>query len=69
MAEIINLNQFRKDQRRQERQKTADDNRVKFGRRKAERQRDDAEQEKRRRNLEQLQLTSTADNEDSRDET
>lgn len=38
MTEIVNLNQFRKNKRRAEKQQTAQNNRVKFGRTKAERE-------------------------------
>jgi hypothetical protein len=37
MSEIVNLNQFRKSKRRADEKKSAEDNRVKFGRTKAER--------------------------------
>lgn len=37
MTEIVNLNQFRKNKRRADGKKTAENNRVKFGRTKAER--------------------------------
>lgn len=37
MSEIVNLNQFRKNKRRAEDRKTAENNRVKFGRTKSER--------------------------------
>ena len=38
MNEIVNLNQFRKNKRRAENKKTAEHNRVKHGRTKAERE-------------------------------
>ena len=38
MAEIVNLNRFRKERERAEKAKTAEENRVKFGRRKDERE-------------------------------
>lgn len=37
MTEIVNLNQFRKNKRRADDKKTAENNRVEFGRTKAER--------------------------------
>lgn len=36
MAEIVNLNQFRKNKRRAENRKAAEKNRIKFGRTKSE---------------------------------
>lgn len=41
MAEIINLKQFRKQKQRDEKAKAADENRAKFGRSKAEKQKSD----------------------------
>ena len=38
MNEIVNLNQFRKNKRRAENKKTAENNRIKYGRTKAERE-------------------------------
>ncbi|HWE75022.1 MAG TPA: DUF4169 family protein [Stellaceae bacterium] len=38
MAEIVNLNRFRKERERAAKTKTAEENRVKFGRRKEERE-------------------------------
>ena len=38
MSEIVNLNKFRKSRRRAEDRKTAENNRIKFGRTKAERE-------------------------------
>ena len=68
MAEIINLNQYRKNRLRQERRKTAETNRVKFGRRKPERQRDDAEREQLQSNLDHHRLTTDAKPEDGQSE-
>jgi hypothetical protein len=51
MAEIINLNQFRKQRGRKEDRKTAAENRVRHGRAKIERRQQQAEQETRRRDL------------------
>jgi len=39
MAEIINLNRFRKDRERDAKAKTAEENRARFGRSKEERER------------------------------
>lgn len=58
MAEIINLNQYRKSRQRQERQKTASENRINFGRSKPERQHEESERENRRRELEHHQLSA-----------
>jgi hypothetical protein len=46
MAEIVNLNRVRKAKARDEQAKTADVNRVKFGRNKAEKQLDKLEAER-----------------------
>jgi hypothetical protein len=46
MAEIVNLNRFRKDRERAAKAKTADENRAKFGRRKDEREITEANAEK-----------------------
>jgi hypothetical protein len=45
MADIVNLRQFRKQKARAEAGKTADQNRVLFGRSKADKTRDRAEQQ------------------------
>jgi hypothetical protein len=42
MAEIINLNRFKKERDRAAKAKTADENRARFGRAKEERERADA---------------------------
>lgn len=42
MAEIINLNRFRKERGRNAKAKTAEENRVRHGRRKEERERNEA---------------------------
>lgn len=46
MSNIINLNRFRKQKQRAEKEKTADENRVKYGRRKGDVVADDAEAKK-----------------------
>lgn len=51
MAEIVNLNRFRKDRARSARRAEADANAVKFGRTKAEKDHDRASAEKQRRDL------------------
>jgi hypothetical protein len=47
MADVVNLNRFRKMREREEREKVAEENRVRFGRTKAEKQRDRQERERR----------------------
>lgn len=51
MGEVINLNQARKARERQEKARTADANRLRYGRTKAEKRREAAEAEKLRREL------------------
>jgi hypothetical protein len=46
MAEIVNLNRFRKRRDRKDAAKTAAENRVRFGLRKVERERDRLEKER-----------------------
>ncbi|MDQ2102360.1 DUF4169 family protein [Azospirillum isscasi] len=47
MADVVNLNRFRKMRQKEERGKTAEENRVRFGRTKAEKLRDRQEAERR----------------------
>lgn len=54
MADIINLNKHRKHKARADAERRAADNRVRFGRTKAEKQKDAAETEAARRKLDQL---------------
>ncbi|SMX28311.1 hypothetical protein TRP8649_02427 [Pelagimonas phthalicica] len=56
MAEIINLNRFRKNKRRAEKRQEADENAVKFGRSKAEKELDQAQQSKADRDLDGHEL-------------
>lgn len=56
MAEIINLNRFRKHKRRAEKRQEADENAVKFGRSKAEKELDQARQSKADRDLDGHEL-------------
>jgi phage-related minor tail protein len=51
MGDVINLNQIRKARKRQEKTRHAEVNRVRFGRNKAEKQRESAEADKLRRDL------------------
>lgn len=48
MAEIVNLNRFRKDNNRRKRAEAAAENRVRHGRTRAEREAEQAREEKRR---------------------
>jgi hypothetical protein len=53
MAAPVNLNRFRKDKARAEKKARADQNAAKFGRTKAEKQRDTIEADKAERHLNQ----------------
>ena len=44
MADVVNLNQFRKTKARSDKEKRAQENRVKFGRTKAQKRTEDANQ-------------------------
>jgi len=52
MAEIVNLRQFRKQKARSDAEKTAEQNRIAFGRTKAERNLTEAERDKAARHIE-----------------
>lgn len=54
MATIVNLNKARKKKQREAEEKTAAENRVRFGRTKAQKQQDAAAEAEARRRLEQL---------------
>ena len=56
MAEIVNLNRIRKRRRRDSAGKTADENRARFGRTKAERAKDRTEAEKSAKELDGKRL-------------
>ncbi|MFO1059874.1 MAG: DUF4169 family protein [Dongiaceae bacterium] len=56
MGDLVNLNKYRKERRRESASRQAAANRVKFGRPKAETRQDDAEAERRRRELEDKKL-------------
>ncbi len=58
MAKVTNLNKFRKAATKADRQKQADENRVKFGRTKAEKLLSSTAQDKARRNLDGHKLDS-----------
>jgi hypothetical protein len=57
MAEIVNLRQARKQKRRDDKERQAAGNRVKFGRTKAEKTRDATEAKREQRHLDQAKLT------------
>jgi len=61
MAEPVNLNRFRKAKRRAEAQKQAAENRVAFGRTKAERDAERLKAEKAARALDQKQIDREGD--------
>jgi hypothetical protein len=56
MGDVVNLNRYRKQRQRIEDAKQAAENRVRFGRDKAERARTKAEQERETRNLDNSHL-------------
>jgi Domain of unknown function (DUF4169) len=56
MAEIVNLNRFRKARERDEREKAAAENRIRHGRPKPEREKNRAEQKKREKALDDKKL-------------
>ena len=56
MAEIINLNRFKKERERAAKAKTADENRVRFGRSKEERERSDATTRKAEKSLDDKKI-------------
>ncbi|MEM9129004.1 MAG: DUF4169 family protein [Pseudomonadota bacterium] len=53
MSQPVNLNQFRKAKARAEKRANADENAVKFGRTKAQRQVEEAEAEKARKTIDE----------------
>jgi len=56
LAEIINLRQKRKQKARDEKEKKAEENRVKFGRTKQEKKRDDFEMHRSRKEIDDKKL-------------
>lgn len=56
MGEVVNLNRARKARKKAEEQRKAEENRVRFGRPKAERRRDAAEKEREQREHDGKQL-------------
>ena len=56
MADIVNLNQYRKRRDRRDAEKTAAENRIRHGRNKAERQKERGENEKAAKDLDDKRL-------------
>jgi len=56
VGEIVNLRQARKSKRRADKQRQAAENRVKFGRSKSERRKDDIEGARREKSLDEKRL-------------
>jgi hypothetical protein len=56
MAEIINLNRFKKERERADKTKTADENRARFGRSKEERERAEAVARKAEKSLDDKKI-------------
>ncbi len=67
MGDLINLNQYRKQRERLERQKQAQGNRTKYGRRRSDRMRNDQEQQKSNRELNNKLLMPPPDQDDTKD--
>jgi len=67
MGDVINLNQYRKQRERSERQKQSAENRTKYGRRKSDRVRNDQDQQKRSRELDNKLLMPPVDQDDTKD--
>ena len=61
MSKVVNLNRFRKQKARAEADKQAAENRVRFGRSKAEKEREAALAEEARRRLDQLRRDPPSD--------
>lgn len=61
MSKVVNLNKFRKQKARAEADKQAAENRVRFGRSKAEKEREAAVAEEARRRLDQLRRDPSPD--------
>ena len=55
-AEIVNLRQYRKEKQRQERERTAEQNRVRFGRDKAQRREDETDRRRSEQDLDGKQI-------------
>lgn len=65
MGKVVNLNQYRKQRSRNEREKNASDNRVKFGRSKAERMLLQLETQRSRSDLDNKLLSDESSDEDT----
>ncbi|HEY9163569.1 MAG TPA: DUF4169 family protein [Magnetovibrio sp.] len=61
MAEIVSLNQFRKAKTLKEAAKTARENRIKFGRTKADKNKNKALREQRKRELDGKEITDSSE--------
>lgn len=62
MADVVNLNQFRKAKARADKTKTAEENRVKFGRRKADKNAVTQKLDKQSRDLDGKIVPDNSDN-------
>ncbi|MEP0337588.1 MAG: DUF4169 family protein [Alphaproteobacteria bacterium] len=60
-AEIVNLRQYRKEKQRQERERTAEQNRVRFGRDKAQRREDETDRRRSEQDLDGKQIDPESD--------
>jgi len=60
-AEIVNLRQYRKEKQRQERERTAEQNRVRFGRDKARRREDAADRKRSEQDLDGKHIDPESD--------
>jgi hypothetical protein len=67
MGDVVNLNQFRKKQERKKAEKTARNNRARFGRSKAEKNAEHHRENKNRTDLEHKKLTSPGKSDDDDD--
>jgi hypothetical protein len=68
MSNVVNLNRARKRKARAQAAQQAAENRVRFGRTKAQKQRDTAETEAMRRKLDHAKLDPPRDDRDDRDD-
>lgn len=61
MADIVNLNRFKKTKSKADKAKTAEKNRVKFGRTKADKARDADQRERSQRDLDGKEIPKNSD--------
>ena len=61
MADVVNLNQFRKAKARADKTKSAHDNRIKFGRTKAQKNKDAGERAQQERELNGKEIPENSD--------